>query len=69
MTRRDALILRSAAVWTVLIWSVRVNNILGDDDHSVGFKAVHTLLAIVSVVFAFAVWQVASRSRKRGHVA
>lgn len=65
MSRTDALILRSAAVWTVFIWATRIKNILGDDTRSFGFKAVHTALAIVSVVFAVAIWRVASRSRKR----
>lgn len=65
MTRTDALILRTAAVWTVFIWVTRIRNILGDDTRSTGFKAVHTVLAIVSVAFAVAVWAVASRNRKR----
>jgi hypothetical protein len=46
MTRTDALILRTAAVWTVFIWVTRIRNIL-------------------SVAFAVAIWQVASRSRRR----
>jgi len=65
VTRRDALIVRSAAVWTVFIWVTRIRNILGDDTRSTGFKAVHSALAIVSVAFAAAIWMVASRSRKR----
>jgi len=65
VTRTDALILRTAAVWTVFIWATRIKNILGDDTRSTGFKAVHTVLAIVSVAFAVAIWGVASRSRKR----
>ncbi len=65
MTRRDALILRSAAVWTVFIWVTRIRNILGDDTRSAGFKAVHTVLAVISVAFAVAIWAVASRNRKR----
>ncbi len=65
MSRVDALILRSAAVWTVFIWVTRIRNILGDETRSAGFKAVHTALAVVSVAFAVAIWGVASRSRKR----
>ena len=65
MSRTDALILRSAAVWTVFIWVTRIRNILGDDTRSAGFKAVHTVLAIVSVAFAVAIWAVASRNRRR----
>jgi len=65
MTRVDGWILRSAAIWTVVIWVTRLRNILGDETRSTGFKAVHSALALVSVAFAVAIWGVASRSRKR----
>ena len=65
MSRIDALILRSAAVWTIFIWVTRIRNILGDDTRSTGFKAVHTALALVSVAFAVAILGVASRNRRR----
>jgi hypothetical protein len=64
VNRRDALILRAAAVWTVWIWGTRIWNIWGDD-HGVGFKVVHTVLALVSVAFAVAIWRVAGRNRRR----
>lgn len=63
MTRTESLVLRAAAVWTVLIWGVRMRNILGDD-RSTGFKVVHLALAAVSVAFAVAVWRIATRSRR-----
>lgn len=65
MSFRDATILRAAALWTVFIWVTRITNILGDDDRDFGFKAVHTLLALVSIVFALAIWTVVSRNRGR----
>ncbi|MDQ3897924.1 MAG: hypothetical protein M3326_11910 [Actinomycetota bacterium] len=65
MSRTDALILRSAAVWTIFIWVTRIRNILGDETRSTGFKAVHTVLAVVSVAFALAILGVASRNRRR----
>ena len=65
MTRIDALILRSAAVWTIFIWVTRIRNILGDETRSAGVKAVHTVLALVSVAFAIAILGVASRNRRR----
>ena len=65
MSRTDALILRSAAVWTVFIWVTRIRNILGDETRSTGFKAVHSVLALVSVAFAVAILGVASRNRRR----
>ena len=64
MPWRDALILRTAAVWTVLVWGVFVRNIVTDDDQSTGFKVVHVLLAIMSVLFALAIWTVAARNRR-----
>ena len=67
MNRTDALILRTAALWTVFVWVTRIRNILGDHTpgHGFAFKAVHVVLAIVSVAFAVAIWAVASRNRKR----
>jgi len=65
MSRRDVLLLRVAAVWTVVIWSVFVKNQVGDGTTSVGFKVVHLTLAVVSVAFAVAIWRVASRSTRR----
>lgn len=65
MTRRDALVLRAFAVWTVFIWANRVWNLLGEDDRSAGFKLVHTLLAAVSVAFAVVTWGVVRRVREK----
>ena len=65
MSRTDALILRTAAAWTIFIWVTRIRNILGDETRSTGFKAIHTVLALVSVAFAIAILGVASRNRRR----
>ena len=66
MSRRGALLLKAAVVWTVFVWGVFLRNLLfGDTDRSVGFKVVHTVLAVVSLVFAAGIWSVASRSRQR----
>lgn len=65
MSKSDALILRFAAAWTIFIWVTRIRNILGDETRSTGFKAIHTLLALVSVAFAIAILSVASRNRRR----
>lgn len=64
MTRTESLVLRAAAVWTVFVWSVFVRNLVGNDEHSTGFKVVHLTLAVVSVAFAVATWRVAARSRR-----
>ena len=65
MSKTDALILRIAAAWTIFIWVTRIRNILGDETRSTGFKAIHTVLALVSVAFAIAILAVASRNRRR----
>ena len=65
VSRIDAIILRTAAVWTVFIWVTRIRNILGDESRSTGFKVIHSILALVSVAFAIAILGVASRNRRR----
>ncbi len=65
MNRREALILRAFAAWTVWVWATRIWNVLGDDDRSVGFKVVHALLALVSVAFAVVTWGIVRRVRDR----
>lgn len=64
MSRRDAWILRAAAIWTVWVWGTRIWNIW-NDDRAFGFKTVHTVLAVVSVAFAVAIWRIAGRGRGR----
>ena len=65
MTRGEAIILRAAAIWTIWIWGTRIGNVIGDESRSFAFKAIHVVLAVVSVAFAVAVWLVASRGRRR----
>lgn len=50
---RTADLVRAFAVWTVGVWAIRAVQI-GLADHEVGFKVVHTLLAVASTVLA--VW-------------
>lgn len=65
MSRRDALVLRVAAGWTVFVWATFIRNMVRNDTQSFGFKAVHTVIALVSLGFAGAMWVIAGRSRKR----
>jgi hypothetical protein len=53
-TRLRANVLLAAAAWTIWVWTTRIWNIL-QDQHSFGFKLVHSLLAIVSVGFGAAI--------------
>ena len=64
MTRGQANLIRAFAIWTIYVWVTRMWNILRDDQ-SFGFKAVHSVLAIVSVAFAIAALVVVSRVRRR----
>jgi hypothetical protein len=67
MTRRQSLVLRAFAVWTVFVWGTRMWNIWRDHapDHGAGFKLVHSALAVISVAFAVAAWSVATRLQPR----
>jgi hypothetical protein len=64
VTRRQANLLRVFAVWTLWVWGTRIWNIW-NDDQSFGFKAVHTVLAVVSIVLAIAALVVVSRVRRK----
>jgi hypothetical protein len=44
------------AAWTVTVWVVRGVGILAAD-HDLGFKAVHTALAVVSIALAVLAWR------------
>ncbi len=68
MSSREALVLRAFAVWTVYVWGTRIGNIVCDESRSFGFKAVHVVLALVSVAFAVAAWVIVSRNRRRSRV-
>jgi hypothetical protein len=65
MTRRQALLLRVFVVWTIYIWLTLMWNIWHDHTkgHGIGFKMVHTVLAIISVSLAVAAWRVVSAVR------
>jgi hypothetical protein len=63
MTKGQAVLLRVFAIWTIWVWGTRIFNILRDD-HGAGFKAVHTVLAVVSIALAIATLVVVSRIRR-----
>jgi hypothetical protein len=65
VNRREALVIRAFAVWTVWVWATRIWNVLGEDDRGVGFKLVHVALALVSVAFAVVAWSIVRRVRER----
>ena len=50
-------------VWTIGVWAVRTPQILLDDQ-SAGFKAVHTVLAAVSIALALSAQRHVQRERE-----
>ena len=61
LTRREAKLLVAAAAWTLYVWISRVM-IMAGQDTSAGFKAVHLLLAVVSLGFGVAIGRIGLRS-------
>ncbi|HEU4868809.1 MAG TPA: hypothetical protein VFV09_13935 [Actinomycetota bacterium] len=64
MTRNQAIVLRAAALWTFYVWITRIWNIVEDSSTSTAFKAVHSILAVVSIAFAIAILVVVSKNRR-----
>ncbi|MEY2568338.1 MAG: hypothetical protein QOE35_2867 [Actinomycetota bacterium] len=65
MTRREALLIRAFCAWTAFVFVVATKNILGDSSNTFGFKAIHTLIAAVSIAFAIVTWRLLHRVRHR----
>jgi len=57
-TGRGVGVIRVFATWTTLVWAYRITMILLAE-HEVGFKVVHTILGLVSVVLAVLVYRFA----------
>lgn len=64
MRRSHATFLRAFSIWTVYVWVTRIWNIWRDHTRDGAFKAVHTVLAVVSVAFAIGCWIVVRRERQ-----
>jgi hypothetical protein len=63
MNRRQALVLRLFAVWTLFVWIVGIKNFVIGGHHSAGFRAIHGALAVISILLAIVAWQVVSQVR------
>jgi hypothetical protein len=63
LTAGGAKVLAAAAGFTIVVWLIRVPQILmtdhGPDVNGTAFNIVHTLLGVVSIVLAALVWQIA----------
>ena len=64
LSGRQALLLRAFAGWTIYVWATRLWNIWRDEARDLPFKAVHSVLALVSVAFAVAALVVVQRNRR-----
>ncbi|CAA9217336.1 MAG: hypothetical protein AVDCRST_MAG76-488 [uncultured Acidimicrobiales bacterium] len=64
LTRNQALLLRAFSGWTIYVWVTRMWNIWRDDARDVPFKAVHSMLALVSIALALAALVVVQRNRR-----
>ena len=53
------------AGFTIFYWAIRIPLILAND-HEVGFKVVHAVLAIVSVALAVLAWRAVGRDQPAG---
>ena len=62
--RTRSTLLLAAAAWTIWVWTNRIWNILNDPAHDAAFKAVHSLLALVSIAFGIALAVVGLRMRR-----
>ena len=64
LTGKQALLLRAFSGWTIYVWVTRMWNIWRDDARDVPFKAVHSMLALVSIALALAALVVVQRNRR-----
>lgn len=62
--RTRSTLLLAAAAWTIWVWATRIWNIVNDPAHDAAFKAVHSLLALVSIAFGIALAVVGLRMRR-----
>lgn len=63
LTLKQTRVLVAASVWTLYVWISRMFNLAGDD-RSFGFKAVHFVLAGVSIAFGLAVGWIGLSARR-----
>jgi hypothetical protein len=65
VNRREALVLRAFAAWTVFVWIVGIKNFVIGGHHPFAFRAVHGGLAVISILFAVVAWRVVTAARAR----
>jgi len=63
LTRNQIRLLLAGSIWTLYVWISRVF-ILAGDDRSLRFKAVHFVLAGVSIAFGLAIGWIGLSARR-----
>lgn len=54
-------LLRIFCTWTVFVFGVLIKNMITDDEHGAGFRAVHSVIGGISIALAIACWPLAKR--------
>jgi peptidoglycan/LPS O-acetylase OafA/YrhL len=64
LRQATVVVVGALAAWTIAVWVVRGVGILAGD-HDPGFKAVHTVLGVVSIALAVLAWRETRRETRR----
>ena len=64
LSRLQGNVLRAWALWTIYVWATRMWNIWRDADRDIPFKAVHSVLAGISIAFAIGGFVIVARGRR-----
>jgi hypothetical protein len=62
--RTRANLILAASAWTLYVWVTRMWNLAQDPGTSLGFKAVHAVIAVISVAFAVVLAVIGLRMRR-----
>jgi hypothetical protein len=65
MSRRAAWVLIALCAWTLYVWISRIV-IMSGQDESTGFKVVHGILAVISILFGLAAGWIGVRRLRLG---
>jgi hypothetical protein len=65
VNRSERIVFRTFGIWTIYVWVTRIWNIWRDKTRGAGFKAVHTVIAVISVGLAIACLALVRRIRLR----
>ena len=64
MSRRAVYVLFTTCAWTLFVWIVAIKNFIIGGDHTAAFRAVHGVLAVISIALGLAVGVIGWRARR-----